>query len=114
MRRRSTISFSDARSASVTKSKSPLVSNAHATFKMMGQQCAGFARNFDGSLQELHAAGGLPSAFFLDVLDVVLEDEQVRVAVTSQPDEGLIVILDRPQNFFAVFHLHADGSGILT
>jgi hypothetical protein len=53
------------------------------------------------------------SALFLNVLDVVFEDEEVGLAITGEADERLIVILDHALDLLAVFHLHADGSGML-
>jgi hypothetical protein len=50
---------------------------------------------------------------FLKVLDVVLEDEKIRLALAGQPDERLVVILDRPHHFFAAVHLYANRRAAL-
>jgi hypothetical protein len=47
------------------------------------------------------------SARFLNVFDIVLEDEEIRFAFARQADERLVVILDGPGNFLAIHHLHA-------
>jgi hypothetical protein len=39
----------------------------------------------------------------------VLEDEEVRLSLSGDADEGLVVILDHPNHFFSVSHFHADG-----
>ena len=47
------------------------------------------------------------------VLDIVLEDEQVRLALARQADEGMVVIFDHARHFFSVRQLHAHGRGLL-
>jgi hypothetical protein len=43
---------------------------------------------------------------FLNIFDVVLEDEEVGLALASQADERLVVVFDGSGNFLAVLHLH--------
>ena len=43
--------------------------------------------------------------FFLQIFDVVLEDEKIRLPVARQTDEGVIVILHHPHHLFAIDHL---------
>jgi hypothetical protein len=50
---------------------------------------------------------------FLEILDIVLENEQVGLSLAGQPDERLIVILDRTYHFFTAGHLDADRCGPL-
>jgi hypothetical protein len=38
----------------------------------------------------------------------VLEDEQVRLALPGDPDEGLVVVFDHADHFLTAGHLHAD------
>jgi hypothetical protein len=47
--------------------------------------------------------------FFLQVFDVVLEDEKVRFSFPGDPNERLIVILNHTYYFFSVRHFYADG-----
>ena len=54
-----------------------------------------------------------PLRLFHDVLDVVLEDEQVRFAFTGEANEGVIVILDDTDDFLAAGHLHAHRRAVL-
>ena len=51
--------------------------------------------------------------FFDEVFDVVLEDEQIRFAVTGEPDEALIVVFDHAGDFLAIGHLDANGSALI-
>ena len=50
---------------------------------------------------------------FHNVLDVVLEDEEVRFAFASQTNKGMIVILDDTGDFLAVSHLDAHHRAVL-
>src|ERR1039457_4554356 len=50
---------------------------------------------------------------FLNVLDVVFEDEEIGLAGASETNEGLVVILDGARHFLAILHLHADRRRVL-
>jgi hypothetical protein len=43
----------------------------------------------------------------------VLEDEEIRLALAGQPDEGVVVILDYAVDLFTVQHFHAHGRRVL-
>src|SRR5262249_52425272 len=45
---------------------------------------------------------------FVEVLDVVLEDEEVWLFFPSEPDERLIVILDHADDFLTIEHFDAN------
>src|ERR1039458_7500586 len=45
--------------------------------------------------------------------DGVFEDEHSGLAVASETNEGLVVILDSARHFLAILHLHADGRRVL-
>ena len=53
-----------------------------------------------------------PLLLLLEILDVVLEDEQVRLVLAGQPDERLVVILDGADHIFSVRQLDPNGRGI--
>src|SRR5262245_22505597 len=55
--------------------------------------------------------GGAP--LFDQVVDVVLEDEQIRLAGARDPDEGLVVVFDDAPNLFVVAEAHAHGLAFL-
>jgi hypothetical protein len=76
-------------------------------FEIVGQQRAGFARDFDGSFQVPHRL-----RLFHQVFDVVLEDEEVGFATARDADERLIVVLDNADDFLAIGQLHAYGFGM--
>src|ERR1035441_9596875 len=69
---------------------------------------ARFRRRFPG---DAWARPGL--TLFLDVLDVVFEDEEIGLAIASEANEGLVVILDGARHFLAILHLHAHGRRVL-
>src|ERR1017187_1374706 len=69
---------------------------------------ARFRRRFPGGAW---ARPGL--TLFLDVLDVVFEDEEIGLALARETDEGFVVILDGARHFLAILHLHADGRRVL-
>src|SRR4051812_25983235 len=78
----------------------------HAPLEVVRQQRAGFARNVDGRLEIRHP-GRL--ALFLDVFDIVLEDEEVRFAVAGEADERLVVIFNHAGHLFTVLHPDTDA-----
>jgi hypothetical protein len=53
------------------------------------------------------------SGLLHDVTDIVFEDEQVRVTLAGNPDERMVVILDRSNHFFPVFQFHQNRGGAL-
>src|ERR1022692_904139 len=50
---------------------------------------------------------------FLNVFDVVFEDEKVRFALASQANERLVVIFDGAGDLLAVLHLHSHDGAVL-
>jgi hypothetical protein len=77
----------------------------HAPFKKSSEQRAGFARDFNGSLEwSGHSA---LSAFLDQVLNLVFIDKQIRTVSAGQADKRVIVILDRAGNLFAVGEPHS-------
>src|SRR5215831_17746896 len=54
-----------------------------------------------------------PLAQFAEVLDVMLEDEEVRLAVAGQPDKRLVVVFDHADHFLSVVHSDAHRRGAL-
>src|ERR1035441_1055653 len=95
VRSRSTTSFSEARPASVTRSNSPFSSKRTRRSKYVASSppasraISAAVSRYPGTL-----------AVFPQVLDIVLEHEQVRLALARQADEGLVVVLDGPAHFF--------------
>jgi hypothetical protein len=53
------------------------------------------------------ALGNLGLARFLNVFDIVLENEKIGRALPRQANERLVVILDCARDFFAIRQLHA-------
>src|SRR4051794_27568254 len=51
-------------------------------------------------------ASRLALALFLDVLDIVFENEEIGLAVARQADEGLVIVFDDAGDLFAVLQLH--------
>ena len=86
--------------------------DGYAPFEVIRQKRAGLARDFHGLFQIGH--GSVETlALFLEVLDVVLENEEVGLALAGQADEGPVVVFNRAYHFLPILHLHADGRGIL-
>jgi hypothetical protein len=50
---------------------------------------------------------------FLQVFDIVLEDEKVGPAVASHADERQVVVFDHSDHFLAIYHFHPDERGVL-
>ena len=80
----------------------------NAPLKVMGQQRAGFARNFHRCFQVGHAL-----SFFREVLDIVFENKKVGIALTGESNEGLVVILDDADHFFSIFQSDPDRRRML-
>jgi hypothetical protein len=82
-----------------------------AALVVIGHQRARLARNLYRFFE--YAVFQRRLTHFLNVFDVVLEDEEIRLALAREADEGLIVVLDGAGDFLAVHHLHAHGRRIL-
>ena len=106
---RSRIIFSEARSAAVTKSASPLYSMTTLPKYCMSNPPASRAisssperklRCLIFAMQYLWSFG--------DVHDVVLEDEQIRVMLTCQAEHVSVVILNPPLDDLPILQLDGD------
>src|SRR5215831_11167625 len=105
---RSTTSFSLARSASVTRSKSPLSSNGTRRSKKLAKS-APLSRAMSTAVSRYATV----LRFFRQIFNVVFENEEVRQTIASNADEALIVILDGALHLFAVEHFHAHRRAVL-
>src|SRR5450432_2032478 len=56
-------------------------------------------------------AAGAPLTLFLQILDIVLEDEKVRFALARDPNERLVVVFDNADHFLAILQFHPHRRG---
>ena len=80
----------------------------HAPLEVMGKERAGFARDLYRRLKVCHAL-----RFFREVLDVVLENKQVGIALSGEANERLVVVFDDSDHLFSIFQFDPDRRRML-